>query len=47
MWPHIYEAALTMHNAEMDYINKIFEMGDIDGMKKYDLVHFIKKRVGD
>jgi len=45
--PHIFEAALTMHNAEMTYINKIFEMGDIEGMKKYDLVHFIKKRVGD
>ena len=22
-------------------------MGDIEGMKKYDLTHFIKKRVGD
>ena len=31
----------------MTYISKIFEMGDIEGMKKYDLVHFIKKRVGD
>ena len=45
--PHIFKAALTMHNAEMDYIGKIFEAGDIEGMKKYDLVHFIKKRVGD
>jgi len=45
--PHIFQAALEMHNAEMDYISKIFEMGDIEGMKKYDLVHFIKKRVGD
>ena len=45
--PHIFKAALTMHNAEMTYISKIFEMGDIEGMKKYDLVHFIKKRVGD
>ena len=45
--PHIFNAALTMHNAEMDYISKIFEAGDIEGMKRYDLVHFIKKRVGD
>tara|TARA_A100000172_G_scaffold67400_1_gene47113 strand:- start:807 stop:1805 length:999 start_codon:yes stop_codon:yes gene_type:complete len=45
--PHIFEAALTMHNAEMTYISKIFEMGDIEGIKKYDLVQFIKKRVGD
>ena len=45
--PHIFEAALTMHNAEMTYISKIFEMGDIDGITKYDLCHFIKKRVGD
>jgi len=45
--PHIFEAALTMHNAEMTYISKIFEMGDIDGITQYDLCHFIKKRVGD
>ena len=36
-----------MHNAEMDYISKIFEMGDVEGITKYDLKHFIKKRVGD
>ena len=45
--PHIFEAALEMHNAEMTYISKIFEMGDIENLKQYDLVHFIKKRVGD
>ena len=45
--PHIFEAALTMHNAEIDYINKIFEMGDIENLTKYDLTHFIKKRLGD
>tara|TARA_R100001460_G_scaffold2573_1_gene8285 strand:- start:843 stop:1217 length:375 start_codon:yes stop_codon:yes gene_type:complete len=45
--PHIYEAALTMHNAEMSYITKIFEMGDIENLTAYDLHHFIKKRVGD
>ena len=45
--PHIFEAALTMHNAEMTYISKIFEMGDIENLTAYDLQHFIKKRVGD
>ena len=44
---HIYDAALTMHNAEMTYISKLFEMGDIEGMTEYDLKHFIKKRTGD
>ena len=36
-----------MHDAEMNYIDKIFEMGDIENLTKYDLTHFIKKRVGD
>tara|TARA_R100000278_G_scaffold27035_1_gene24723 strand:+ start:473 stop:1474 length:1002 start_codon:yes stop_codon:yes gene_type:complete len=45
--PHIFEAALTMHNAEMTYITKIFEMGDIENLTEYDLRQFIKKRVGD
>ena len=44
---HIYDAALTMHNAEMTYISKLFEMGDIEGITEYDLKHFIKKRTGD
>ena len=45
--PHIFEAALEMHNAEMTYITKIFEAGDIENLTKYDLQHFIKKRLGD
>jgi len=36
-----------MHNAEMTYISKLFEMGDIENLKEYDLKQFIKKRVGD
>ena len=40
---HIYDAALTMHNAEMTYISKMFEMGDIEGITAYDLKQFIKK----
>jgi hypothetical protein len=39
---HVYDAALTMHNAEMTYISKLFEMGDIEGITEYDLKHFIK-----
>jgi ribonucleoside-diphosphate reductase beta chain len=31
----------------MSYINKMFEMGDIENLTAYDLQHFIKKRVGD
>ncbi len=45
--PHIFEAALTMHNAEMTYIDKMFEAGDIENLTAYDLQHFIKKRLGD
>jgi ribonucleoside-diphosphate reductase beta chain len=45
--PHIFEAALEMHNAEMTYISKMFEAGDIENLTAYDLQHFIKKRVGD
>ena len=45
--PHIYLAALEMHNAEMSYISKMFEAGDIENLTAYDLQHFIKKRVGD
>ena len=44
---HVFEAALTMHNAEMTYIGKIFEMGDIENLTEYDLRQFIKKRTGD
>ena len=45
--PHIFEAALEMHNAEMTYISKMFEAGDIENLTQYDLKHFIKKRLGD
>ena len=45
--PHVLEAAITMHDAEMKYIDKMFEMGDIEGMKSYDLKQFIKKRLNE
>ena len=41
--PYIVEAAHVMHDAEMKYIDKMFEAGDIEGLKSYDLKQFIKK----
>lgn len=43
----IIEAANTMINLEIAYINKMFEMGDIEGIKAIDLKHFIKKRANE
>jgi len=43
----IYEAANLMHDAEMKYIDKMFEMGDIENLKSYDLKQFIKKRLNE
>ena len=45
--PHIVEAAHVMHDAEMKYIDKMFEAGDFEGMKSYDLKQFIKKRINE
>ena len=45
--PHIIEAAHVMHDAEMKYIDKMFEAGDIEGLKSYDLKQFIKKRLNE
>ena len=44
---HIVDAAHVMHDAEMKYIDKMFEAGDIEGMKSYDLKQFIKKRINE
>ena len=43
----IVKAAQAMHDAEMNYIDKMFEMEDIEGMKSYDLKQFIKKRLNE
>lgn len=43
----IVKAADTMHDAEMNYIDKMFEMGDIENLKAYDLKQFIKKRLNE
>jgi ribonucleoside-diphosphate reductase beta chain len=36
-----------MHNAEMSYVTKMFEMGDIENLTAYDLHQFIKKRMNE
>ena len=43
----IVDAAQAMHDAEMNYIDKMFEMGDIENLKAYDLKQFIKKRLNE
>jgi ribonucleoside-diphosphate reductase beta chain len=43
----IVSAAKAMHDAEMNYIDKMFEMGDIENLKSYDLKQFIKKRLNE
>ena len=43
----IIAAAETMVNLEEKYINKMFEMGDVEGIKSYDLKQFIKKRTNE
>ena len=43
----IIKAAETMVDLETKYINKMFEMGDIEGISANDLTHFIKKRANE
>jgi ribonucleoside-diphosphate reductase beta chain len=43
----IIQAANTMIELEIAYIDKMFEMGDIEGIKAIDLKHFIKKRTNE
>jgi ribonucleoside-diphosphate reductase beta chain len=43
----ITEAALTMVRLEEKYIDKMFEMGDIEGISANDLKQFIKKRANE
>ena len=40
----IIQAAETMVKLETKYIDKIFEMGDVEGIRSGDLKNFIKKR---
>ena len=43
----VIDAASAMHDAEMKYIDKMFEMGDIENLKANDLKQFIKKRLNE
>ena len=43
----VLEAAKTMLASEEKYIDKMFEMGDIEGIKAYDLKQFINKRANE
>ena len=41
----INEAALLSLKLELDFIEKVYELGDLEGCNKYNLIHFIKNRV--
>ena len=41
----IEEAARLSLKLELDFIDKVYEMGDLKGCPKYDLISFIKHRV--
>lgn len=43
----IIKAAETMVTLEIKYIDKMFEAGEIEGIKSYDLIQFIKKRTNE
>ena len=43
----IIEAAKAMLDAEEKYIDKMFELGDIENLKAYDLKQFIRKRLNE
>ena len=44
---NVTESASTMVKLEEDYIDKMFEMGDIEGIKAHDLKQFIRKRTNE
>jgi ribonucleoside-diphosphate reductase beta chain len=41
----IEEAAHLSLKLELDFIDKVYEMGDLTGCPKYDLISFIKNRI--
>ncbi len=43
----IYDAAKIMIDLEEKYIDKMFEMGDIENLKSHDLKQFIRKRTNE
>jgi len=44
---NIYTAAKLMMELEENYIDKMFEMGDIENLKAFDLKQFIRKRTNE
>ena len=43
----VVAAAESMLKAEENYIDKMFEQGDIENIKAYDLKQFIRKRLNE
>lgn len=43
----VITAAALMVSLEHDYIDKMFEMGDIEGISAIDLKHFLRKRTNE
>jgi ribonucleoside-diphosphate reductase beta chain len=43
----VEEAAALMVNMEEQFIDKMFEMGDLENLKKEDLKNFIRKRANE
>lgn len=43
----VEEAAQAMLDLELNYIDKMFEMGDLENLKKKDLKNFIRRRVNE
>jgi len=41
----VKNAALLSLKLELDFIDKVYELGDLDTCNKYDLISFIKNRV--
>ena len=45
--PEVLNAAEAILKAEENYIDKMFELGDIENLKAYDLKQFIRKRLNE
>ena len=45
--PEVLNAAEAILEAEENYIDKMFELGDIENLKAYDLKQFIRKRLNE
>jgi ribonucleoside-diphosphate reductase beta chain len=45
--PYVEEAASLMVEMELNFIDKMFEQGDLENLKKDDLKEFIKKRANE